>query len=127
MLVEYRGSIFKSLWLAVLQNALPGISIDGRTLKYLGKARALNQFGEVAAANPTRDDLSYVRVSDLLHGTVDRSLVVGKIAVVGYDGEKQDTINTSIGRLKSHRLFYYWLLASTGSLLNESSPVEKIS
>jgi hypothetical protein len=110
MLVVYKGNVFKSLWLAVLQYALPSISVNGKSLKYLDKTIVLNRYGEAAAVLPTRDDLYYVRVSDLLHGKVDRSLVANKIAIVGYDGEKQESIRTPIGKVRSHRVFYYWLL-----------------
>jgi CHASE2 domain-containing sensor protein len=110
MLVEYKGNFYKSLWLAVLQYALPGISIDGKSIHYGGKSIALNKYGEVVASLPAKDDLKYIPLTDLLAGTVPRSLVVNKIVVVGYDGEKQDYLDTPIGKLKSHRVFYYWLL-----------------
>jgi CHASE2 domain-containing sensor protein len=110
MLVEYKGNLYKSLWLSVLQYALPGLSIDGKSLQYSGKTISLNKYGEVVGSLPPKDELKYIRLTDLLSAKVDRSLVANKIAVIGYDGEKQNFFNTPIGKLRSHRLFYYWLL-----------------
>jgi hypothetical protein len=110
MLVTYRGKTYKSLWLSALQLAVPGLTVGEKAVTAPGRAVALNRYGEAPVTYPKKDEIEYRGVADLLRGDVDRTMVAGRVVIVGYDGDTQDLLSTPVGKMKAHRAFWYSLL-----------------
>ncbi len=109
MFERYQNRIYKTLWLSVLQYALPSLQIDGRYLANGNKKASINEFGEISVRYPREDKLDYIPFYSLVQKNTDKSSVAGKIVLIGYDGNNIGFLDTPIGKVKAHRAFYYCL------------------
>jgi hypothetical protein len=110
MFVKYQNAIYKSLWFSILQYALPSLKTNGKYLSYGNKKLLINKYGEIPVQYPPKDTINFISFYDILHGDIDKSQIAGKIVLIGYDGNLIDSLNTPIGKIKAHRIFYYSLV-----------------
>jgi CHASE2 domain-containing sensor protein len=113
MVESYKNTPVNSLTLAALELATDetGQIENGARLTLGTKSVALTADNQVALKLNTNGKLDYVNFSDVLDGSVDTmSRFRGKVVVIAYDGVKAESIQTSAGPIKAHRLFYMGLL-----------------
>lgn len=107
---KYQGNIYRSLYLSVLEYIFGRSEIEaGKSLKINNKVLALEQNNEVRINYPEKDTLEYISFIDLINQKADHSRLENKIIILGYDGDKIDTIKIKTGNIRSHRVFYYIL------------------
>jgi hypothetical protein len=107
LFVKYQNTIYKSLWFALLQYALPNLCTNGKYLSNGKKKVVINKYGEVPVNYPQKDSLKYISFYDVFRDKIDKSLIANKIVLIGYDGKLIDSLMTPIGKVKVHRIFYY--------------------
>lgn len=113
MVESYKNTPVNSLTLAALELATDEIGqIDNGSRLTLGaKSVALTSDNQVALKLKTSEKLDFVNFSDVLDGGIETmSRFRGKVVVIAYDGVKAESIQTSAGSIKAHRLFYMGLL-----------------
>jgi CHASE2 domain len=113
MVESYKNTPVNSLTLAALELATDEIGqIENGSKLTLGtKSVALTADNQVVLKLKTNEKTDYVNFSDVLEGSSDTmSRFRGKVVVIAYDGVKAESIQTSAGPIKAHRLFYMGLL-----------------
>jgi CHASE2 domain len=113
MVESYKNTPVNSLTLAALELATDEIGqIENGSKLTLGtKSVALTADNQVALKLKTNEKTDYVNFSDVLEASSDTmSRFRGKVVVIAYDGVKAESIQTSAGPIKAHRLFYMGLL-----------------
>jgi len=113
MVESYKNTPVNSLTLAALELATDETGqIENGTRLTLGtKSVALTADNQVALKLNTIEKLDYVSFSDVLEaGSTTTARFRGKVVVIAYDGIKAESIQTSAGPIKAHRLFYMGLL-----------------
>jgi CHASE2 domain-containing sensor protein len=113
MVESYKNTPVNSLTLAALELATgeTGQIENGTRLTLGSKSVALTADNQVALKLNTKETLDYIDFSDVLEGSAAAmSRVRGKVVVIAYDGVKAESIHTSAGPIKAHRLFYMGLL-----------------
>ena len=113
----YNDHYVKSLALAVLELALNRKAqiTPGESLKFGEKQVALDAFSQAAIHFPKQDDLAYIPLVDFL-GSAPLPQVKDRIVIVGFDAERFQPIQTPIGMVRPHRVFYYALVSLYKSL-----------
>jgi hypothetical protein len=106
---RYQQKIYRTLWLSVLQYALPGLHADGKYLANGRKKLAINEYGEVPVHYPREDKLDYISFGELIRKDTDKSRLEAKVVIIGYDGNNSGLLDTPIGKVRAHRAFYYCL------------------
>ena len=109
MFEKYQNSIYKSLWFSILQYALPSLQVDGKYLSNGSKKAVIDEYGEVSVRYPCEDKLDYISFYSIVQRSIDKSSIIGKIILIGYDGNNIGYLDTPIGKIKAHRAFYYCL------------------
>jgi hypothetical protein len=113
MVESYKSTPVNSLTLAALELATDetGQIENGSKLTLGTKSVALTADNQVALKLSTNEKLEYVNFSDVLEASsATMSRFRGKVVVIAYDGIKAESIQTSAGPIKAHRLFYMGLL-----------------
>src|SRR5882724_6800778 len=105
----YQGSVFPSLYLATVELMVAAkVSVEpNKFIELAGRRLALDIKNRVHLPWPTEDKLRYVPLLDLLNGKAGPDALKDKVVILAYDGKQMQTIDTPIGRVKAHRLFYY--------------------
>ena len=119
MIEHSQGFYVKSLWTACLELALnvkaeihPGISV-----KFGDRTLPLTGLSEVGIEFPQTSALDYISLVDFLHDRRPRPEVKDRIVLLGAVLPRvQPPLQTSIGPLGPHRIFYYALLSLYESL-----------
>ncbi|HET6251548.1 MAG TPA: CHASE2 domain-containing protein [Tepidisphaeraceae bacterium] len=119
-LVErYRGKYVKSLFLSCLEAATgEKTRFAGKQSVQLGSRRVqLNDHGESAASYPDRDDMPSISFADFVDRKPHASMK-DRVVIIAYDSSRFEAIDTPMGKVRPHRVFYYAL----GSLYRSSFP-----
>ena len=108
---QYQGAAVKSLYLCAVELALGQTAqiFPGKRLVIGKQAVALTEESEVSVTMPAKDELDYTPFHDVLDGKVKLHFFENKVVILGYDGTKIHSINTSSGKIKAHRFFCYGL------------------
>jgi len=108
---QYQGAAVKSLYLCAVELALGQTAeiIPGKRLVIGKQEVALTKESEVSITLPPKDELDYTPFHDVLDGKVKPNFFENKVVILGYDGTKIHSINTSSGKIKAHRFFCYGL------------------
>ena len=109
----YRGEYYKSLYTAALELALDTRAAikPGESLSINGKTAVLDAQSQFTIKLPEKDDLDYIPFHRLLDPEFSADSVRGKVVILGYDGAGMPVNQTSIGKVKGHRLFCYQLFS----------------
>ncbi len=115
MVENYKNAPVNSLTLAALELATGEIGHveSGGRVTLGAKSVALTADNQVALRLNPNDKLEYVSFSDVIEpkeGAPTMARFRGKVVVIAYDGVKMESIQTSAGPIKAHRLFYMGLL-----------------
>jgi hypothetical protein len=118
ILEEYDGDKVKSLYLCTLE-LMTGCKaeITATNVVWFGRrSLAVGPHWQHDVKLPPKDEMQYVSLKRLL--TDDQTIpeLVGSIVVLGYDGPKIHTLNTSIGNVRAHRYWWYTLHGLYGDL-----------
>jgi hypothetical protein len=113
----YGDHYVKSLTLAVLELAFNKKAqiTPGESLKIGEKEIALDRYSQAAIDFPKKDDWSYISLVDFL-GPAPLPQVKDRIVIVGLDVERFPPIQTPMGMVRPHRVFYYALVSLYESL-----------
>ena len=108
---QYQGAAVKSLYLCAVELAFgqPAQISPGKRLVIGKHELALTVESEISVTMPVKDELEYTPFHDLLDGKVKLNFFENKVVILGYDGTKIHSINTSSGEIKAHRFFCYGL------------------
>ena len=108
---QYRGAAVKSLYLCAVELALgqPAEVFPGKKLVIGKQEVSLTEESEVSITLPVKDELDYTPFHDVVDGKVKLKCFENKVVILGYDGTKIPIINTSSGKIKTHRFFCYGL------------------
>jgi hypothetical protein len=111
MAVKYQGRLFPSLWLSALELAFGAKAeiVLGDKMVLAGHQMPLDDKGEVLSMAPASDSLQAISFIDVLKGHFDKSLIRGKIVILGFDAKETPSLPTPRGRLRIHRFFFYSL------------------
>ncbi|MEK6796449.1 MAG: CHASE2 domain-containing protein [Spirochaetota bacterium] len=105
---QYNGHIVRSLWLALAEYMFGQSEIvAGRELRINGKRLPLTDHQEVRISFPEKDALDALSFVSILSNTFPASRIRDRIVIICYDGEKIGRVNTPVGLITVHRLFYY--------------------
>lgn len=116
-LVEaFNGKPQASLHLHALRLADPTVMIEGGALKSGAKQIALDDRGELALDASKLAVMESLSLCDVLDGSADKTLIAGRVVVLGYRGDKAPSFDTPAGRLGAHDLWYSELVALHGLL-----------
>lgn len=109
--VKYRGKVYKSIWISTLEILLNQKSrIDyGNKIYFKDKGLILDNFQCIKIELPKKDEIEYVSFVDFINGTIDKDKIKDNVIIIGYDGINQPIFDTTIGKIKAHRLFLYAL------------------
>ena len=108
---QYQGAAVKSLYLCAVELALGQKAevFPGQRL-VIGKHQvALTEESEVSVTMPVKDELDYTPFHDVVDGKLKSNSFENKVVILGYDGTKIHSVNTSLGKIKAHRFFCYGL------------------
>jgi hypothetical protein len=111
LLETYQSRTVKSLVVCCIELATGTravISPDGRMMFGDSGLRMDGRYCVIANL-PATDNLDYIPFNDFLDGGIPASRIKGKIVIIGYDGPHIQSIPTSIGPIRAHRLFVYAL------------------
>ncbi len=108
---QYQGAAVKSLYLCAVELALGQKAevFPGKRLVIGKQEVALTEESEVSVTMPAKDELHYTPFHDVVDGRVKLKFFENKVVILGYDGTKMHSINTSSGKIKAHRFFCYGL------------------
>jgi hypothetical protein len=111
MVVKYQGRLFPSLWLGALELAFGAKAemVLGDKMALGGHQLPLDDKGEILSTVPAGGPLKAISFVDVLKGNFDKSLIRGKIVILGFDAKETPTLPTPMGRLRIHRFFFYSL------------------
>jgi CHASE2 domain-containing sensor protein len=113
VVVKYQDAVYPSLALLALKEVIgasPQVEI-GKKVFLKNKSVPINHRAEVFINFPEKDELVPISFLDVLEKKISQKEIEGKVVVLGYDGKNSPLIDTSIGKLKLHRAFYYSLLS----------------
>lgn len=115
MVETFKNAPVNSLTLAALELATGEVAQieSGGRVRLGTKSVALTSDNQVALKLNPNEKLDYVSFSDVLEskdGSPSMSRFRGKVVVIADDGVKTESIQTSAGPIKAHRLFYMGLL-----------------
>jgi len=122
----YRGKPVKSLFTCsleqVAENRVPA-TMHSETLTIGHRQWPLTNEGNYHFIWPKRAGaFPTISLIDLLRGKIPDSTLAEKVVLFGYDGKKMHLVDSPIGKVKAHRLFYHTLsaiLAGAGKTENE--------
>ena len=108
---QYQGAAVKSLYLCAVELALGQTAevFPGKKLVIGKQEVALTEESEISVTLPAKDELDYTPFHDVVDGKVKLKCFENKVVILGYDGTKIHSINTSSGKIKAHRFFCYGL------------------
>jgi CHASE2 domain-containing sensor protein len=111
LLETYRGQTVKSLVLCSMELATsqPSVITPGQKLIIGQKTWKLDPNNQITAKLPKSDDLQYVPFHKVLDKSVSTNAFAGKVVILAYDGLNIHTVDTTIGKVKAHRMFVYSL------------------
>lgn len=111
MVVKYQDHDVNSLTLAALELATGETAeiISGNRVKLGSRSLSLSADNQVSIKVET-DKVDYVSFTDVIDGKIDAARFRSKVVVIGHDSAKTETVKTSVGPIKTHRLFYLGLL-----------------
>jgi CHASE2 domain-containing sensor protein len=111
MVVKYQDHDVNSLALAVLELATGETAevISGSRVKLGTKSLSVSADNQVSIRLDS-DKVDYTSFADVVDGKADMARFRGKVVVIGHEGAKAETVKTSVGPIKAHRLFYLGLL-----------------
>jgi hypothetical protein len=111
MLETYQGQTVKSLILCSIELATgkPASITPGKSLSFGEQSLRLDSKNQITAKLPKTDALKYIPFHTLLDKSTPASALAGKVVIIGYDGSKIHSLETSLGKVKAHRLFVYSL------------------
>ena len=110
----YQGRYVRSLPLAAVEFALGARAeiMPGKRLKLNGVDVALDEFNQYPVTYPDKDALKYLPFHRLLLAAdADLKTLEDRVVILGYDGDKIDRMDTPLGKMESHRVFYYGLIS----------------
>jgi len=115
LLERYKGRIVKSLYLCALEFAagLPAAFDQSNRVTLGSRSIAMNDGGQHPIRFPAADQIAYVPFHELLAAKAAslRPTFQGTVVILGYDGNKIQTIDTKIGPIRAHRFFVHQLEA----------------
>jgi len=111
LLETYQGQTVKSLVVCAIELATgkPAVITPGKSLSFGEQRLILDGKNQTTAKLPETDVLKYIPFHKLLDKSAPASALAGKVVILGYDGPKIHSLETSIGKVKAHRLFVYSL------------------
>jgi len=109
---HYRGNYVKSLCLSCIELATGKTAtvVPGKSVALGDKAVALDERSEVPIDYPAEDGLKYISLVDFLDAKALPE-VKDRIVIVGWDVDTFEPLETPIGKVRPHRLFYYTLIS----------------
>jgi hypothetical protein len=118
MVLKYRGCVFPSLELAILELAFghPAKIYLGDKIVLDGQNLRIDASGQIHAKLPAKDQIDSISFVDVIKGNFDKKRVAGKIVILGFDAKETPVLATSLGPLRVHRLFYHSLESLYGQL-----------
>lgn len=109
---KFRDHYVKSLYTCCLELATgkPARIEPGKRITLDEKSLPLDERDEAPVKLPKADTLEYIPLVDFLHSDV-APRVKDRVVIVAYDGELEKPVETSIGKVRGHRLFCYFLFS----------------
>jgi hypothetical protein len=109
---RYRENYVKSLCLCSIELALgqKATVVPGKSVTLGDVTLALDDRSEVPIDYPAKDEIRYISLVDFLDA---KSLpeIKDRVVILGWDVESFKPIETPIGKVRPHRLFYYTLMS----------------
>jgi hypothetical protein len=114
----YEDRYVKSLATACLELALGQKAqvIPGKSVAFGSRMLSLDSYSQAAIRFPANDDVSYVSLIDFLHS---KTPLKDRVVIIGADVERLPRVQTPIGPVRIHRVFYLALLSLYGSVTRQ--------
>lgn len=123
LIEAYGDKYVKALVTVCLELALDQTAriVPGESIRFGDRALALDDLSQAKIRYPAKDDATYISLIDFL-GRLPVPSVKDRIVIVGFDADRFPPLDTPIGPLRPHRIFYYALRSIYSSLTTPKVP-----